>query len=170
MFLWRLVETKTGFQQPKTGLPKKLVLTSLVNSFWCTDTASVRYFSSWHWSEQWIWQRTEDNGGHSIPIAAKWLPSGTDDDYGNAVYIGLSSTNASKLTGSAPQYLKAYCIPVSSIPSCSTLQTQGHLVVHRTAKWPSMAQSSGLLGLNLGVFLLWARPTSYLIASVLSWF
>ena len=107
-------------------------------------------------------------------------------DYGNVVYISLSSTNASKLqsvlnaaarliggipkfshistfirnslhwlpirqriqfkicslvrsclTDSAPQYLnvlKAYCIPVSSIPSCSTHRSsaRGHLVVTRT--------------------------------------
>ena len=38
-----------------------------------------------NWTEnggmQWTSQRTEDNGGHSfVPIAAKWLASGTDDD------------------------------------------------------------------------------------------
>jgi len=28
-----------------------------------------------------MWQRAEVNGGHSfLPIAAKWLASGTDDD------------------------------------------------------------------------------------------
>src|SRR6218665_2175175 len=45
------------------------------------------------------------------------------------------------LTGSAPQYLKAYCIPVSSIPSRSTLWSSawGHLVVPRTRT--SMTQS-----------------------------
>src|SRR6218665_166406 len=97
-------------------------------------------------------------------------------DYGNAVDMGFSSTNASSiysqcccpsyrgipkfshsssfirtslhwlhirqriqfkicslmrncLSGSAPQYLKAYCIPVSSIPSSSTLRSsaRGHL-------------------------------------------
>jgi len=31
---------------------------------------SVRFRTSnqldWHWGEQWTWQRTEDNGGHSF--------------------------------------------------------------------------------------------------------
>ena len=32
-------------------------------------------------TKQWTQQRTEGNGGHSlIPITAKWLASGTDDD------------------------------------------------------------------------------------------
>jgi len=36
----------------------------------------------WHWGEQWTWQWTEDIGGRSlVPIAAKWLASGTDDDH-----------------------------------------------------------------------------------------
>jgi len=52
-------------------------------------------------------------------------------------------------TDTAPQYLKAYCIPVSSIPSRSTLRSlaQGHLF------FPS-----------LDVLLLWAHwtGTSYL--------
>src|SRR6218665_2221914 len=101
---------------------------------------------------------------HAITILVYALIC-TRVDYGNAVYIGLSSTNSSKLqsvlnaaahlkggipkfshissfirtslhwlpirqqiqfkifslirnclTGSAPQYLNAYCIPVSSIP------------------------------------------------------
>ena len=110
-------------------------------------------------------------------------------DCGNAVYIGLFTTNASKLqsvlnpaarligasqsspmpllsseppftgflfTGSDPQYLKAYCIPVSSIPSRSTIwsSARGHFIVPRTRT--SMTQPRSLL--------LWAHPTgtSYL--------
>src|SRR5688572_23899499 len=31
--------------------------------------------------EQWTWQMTKDNGDNLfVPIAAKWLASGTDDD------------------------------------------------------------------------------------------
>src|SRR6218665_619590 len=45
------------------------------------------------------------------------------------------------ITDSAPQYPKAYYIPVSTIPSHSTLRSsaRGHLVVYRTRT--SMAQS-----------------------------
>jgi len=45
------------------------------------------------------------------------------------------------LIGSALQYLKDYCIPVSSIPSRSTFRSssQGHFIVPRT--WMSMTQS-----------------------------
>jgi len=117
--------------------------------------------------------------------------------YGNAVYIGLSSTNASKLQfvlnaairltggipkfshissfirnsfhwlpirqriqfkicyhvrkcliGSAPQYLKAYCIPVSSVPSRSTFRSsaRGHLVVPRTRTSMTQSRSSPIVG------------------------
>jgi len=59
-FLLRLVKTENRFSTTENRFAKKTVLTSL--------------------------QRTEDNGGHSfIPIAAKWLASGTDDDDENVM-------------------------------------------------------------------------------------
>jgi len=52
------------------------------------------------------------------------------------------------LTGSAPQYLKAYCIPVSSIPSRSTLRSsaRGHLVVPRTRTSMTQSRSFAIVG------------------------
>jgi len=70
------------------------------------------------------------NGGLCIPC------------HRNTVQDLLSYQRESSLTCSAPQYLKAYCIPVSSLPSHSTLRLG--------ATW---------LSLNLGVLLLWAHPT-----------
>src|SRR6218665_1337606 len=61
------------------------------------------------------------------------------------------------VTSSASHYAKVCCIPVSAIPSCSSLWSlaRGHLVVPWTRA--SMA-------FELGVLLLWAHPTgtSYL--------
>src|SRR6218665_493714 len=54
------------------------------------------------------------------------------------------------LTGSAPEYLKAYSIPVSSIPSRSTLWflAQGHLVVHRSRTSMTQFRSSAIMGIS----------------------
>ena len=124
--------------------------------------------------------------------------------YGNAVYIGLSSTEASKLqsvlnaaasligasqsspislllsethftgflfvsaiqdllcherlTGSAPQYLKVYCIPVSSIPNNCPSPSFDHRV---GATWWFPGHETSM---SLEVLLLWAHRTgtSYL--------
>ena len=118
-------------------------------------------------------------------------------DYGNAVYIGLSLTNLSKLqtilnaaarliggiakfdhisffirdvlhwlpirqrilfkvcslmrsclVGSAPHYLRAYCTPVSSLPSRSSLRssTRGHLVVPRVCTSTAQSRSFAVVG------------------------
>src|SRR6218665_486456 len=52
------------------------------------------------------------------------------------------------LTGSALQYLKAYSIPVSSIPSCSNLRSSvlGHLVVFRTRTSMTQSRSFAIVG------------------------
>ena len=52
------------------------------------------------------------------------------------------------LTGSAPQYLKAYCIPVSSIPSRSTLRSsaRGHLLVPWTRTSMTQSRSFAIVG------------------------
>ena len=52
------------------------------------------------------------------------------------------------LTGSAPQYIKAYCIPFSSIPSRSTLRSsaRGHLVVPRTQTSMTQSRSVSVVG------------------------
>jgi len=51
------------------------------------------------------------------------------------------------LTGSAAQYLKAHCIPVSSVPSCSTLRSsaRGHLVVLRTCTTVTQSRSFAIV-------------------------
>jgi len=52
------------------------------------------------------------------------------------------------LNGSAPQYLKAYCIPVSSIPSHSTLRSSawGHLFLPRTRTSMTQSRSFAIVG------------------------
>src|SRR5688572_10373203 len=120
-------------------------------------------------------------------------------DYGNAVYIGLSSTNRSKLqsilnaaarliggvakfdhisyfirdslhwlpirqriqfkvcslmrsclAGSAPHYLRAFCTPVSSLHSRSSLRSsaRGYLVVPRVRTSTAQSRSFAIVGPN----------------------
>ena len=69
------------------------------------------------------------------------------------VFASASNSRSVPSYGSAPQYLKAHCIPVSSIHNRYTRRSlaRGHLVVPWTRT--SMAQ------LSQEVLLLWAHPT-----------
>src|SRR6218665_1135662 len=70
-----------------------------------------------------------------ISTSLHWLP------IRQRIQFKICSLVRNCLTGSAPQYLKAYCIPVTSIPSRLTLRSsaRGHLLVPRTRT--SMIQS-----------------------------
>ena len=79
---------------------------------------------NWHWGEQWTWQKTKDNGGHSfVPIAAKWLASGTDDDD----YVDLSSVLfcfvlfCSIVCSVLFHYIRFGCVLLCSALVCSVL-------------------------------------------------
>src|SRR6218665_2529333 len=77
-----------------------------------------------------------------IITSLHWLP------IRQQIQFKICSLMKNCLTGSVPQYLKAYCILVSSIPSRSTLRSsvRDYLFVPRTRKSMTQSRSFAIVG------------------------